>query len=159
MQPNDLSGRVSRVLNAELDGEVFAFQPIAKFESLNADIGSHLPFTKVLIDLNCSKSSFRRFFRSLQSPPNQKNATEPNKGPNGGYKSHQLSPKGHSGLRLKIALGAAMFLSGCYLLVYTVHKGTALSVDTGLFYAILGIFNVQFGILLAAHSYFSLIGG
>ncbi len=71
--------------------------------------------------------------------------------------SHNLRPEGHSLLRVKIAFGSAMVVSGYYLYGYAFKKGRRVSVEAGLPYAILGVFNVIFGALIAAHAYFSLL--
>ena len=70
-------------------------------------------------------------------------------------RGHKHGPESHRFLRVKIALGAAMVLSGYYFYSYAFTKGRKVCVEAGLPYAILGIFNVLAGTVLAAHSYFS----
>jgi len=65
-------------------------------------------------------------------------------------------PQGHSHLRIKIALGAAMILRGLYFITYAYKKGLSIYLSAGFINAVFGILNVMLGVLLAAHSFFSL---
>lgn len=94
----------------------------------------------------------------IQSSPNKINTNSSHPEASDTGHGHKLRPKSHRLLRIKVALGSAMVLSGYYFYGYAFKIGSRVSVETGLPYAVLGVFNVLVGILIAAHSYFSLAG-
>lgn len=93
---------------------------------------------------------------SLKSSPNKIEATPSKNRTSDTRKSHSLGPQSHRHLRIKIALSTAMILSGFYFIMYAFNEGRSISLNAGLINTIFGVLNVMLGILLAAHSFFSL---
>ena len=135
-----------------------AFNQVVQRRATEREVGLCLHPAHFLGDSDCILSSFGGDPRLIQRSPDQIDSKGRYSQAKEANYRHQLSPERHVFLRVKVAFGSAMVLSGYYLYGYAFKKGRKVSVKAGAPYAILGIFNVLAGGLIAAHAYFSLIG-